>query len=82
VGVGGGHETMTASTDELLTERKGNVQWIIFNRPESRNALTWHMYDRLVEACQATSPMPLPPCGRGKGWGAINPFSLPPCGGG
>ena len=44
-----------ASADELLTERRGAVQWIIFNRPQARNALTWHMYDRLVEECQAVN---------------------------
>lgn len=40
-------------SDELLTERRGAVQWIIFNRPSARNALTWQMYDRLVEECEA-----------------------------
>jgi enoyl-CoA hydratase len=39
------------SEDELLTERRGPVQWVIFNRPHARNAMTWHMYDRLVEVC-------------------------------
>src|SRR4029077_17613436 len=38
--------------EELLTERRGPVQWIIFNRPHARNALTWNMYDRLVDACE------------------------------
>ncbi len=28
------------STEELITERRGPVQWIIFNRPQARNALT------------------------------------------
>ncbi len=31
------------------------MQWIIFNRPQARNALTWQMYDRLVEECQAVN---------------------------
>jgi enoyl-CoA hydratase len=39
-------------TDELITERRGPVQWIIFNRPQARNALTWGMYGRLVEVCE------------------------------
>ena len=39
-------------SDELLAERRGAVHWVIFNRPQARNALTWHMYDRLVEECQ------------------------------
>jgi enoyl-CoA hydratase len=40
------------SAEELITERRGPVQWIIFNRPQARNALTWNMYSRLVEACE------------------------------
>jgi enoyl-CoA hydratase len=40
------------SSEELLTERRGPVQWIIFNRPQARNALTWNMYTRLVDACE------------------------------
>lgn len=36
---------------ELLAERRGPVQWILFNRPRARNALTWAMYDGLVEEC-------------------------------
>lgn len=38
---------------ELLIERKGSVLWIIFNRPESRNALTWAMYEGLADQCRA-----------------------------
>ena len=37
--------------DELIAMRRGPVQWVIFNRPAARNAMTWHMYDRLVEVC-------------------------------
>jgi enoyl-CoA hydratase len=37
--------------DQLVAERRGRVQWIIFNRPATRNALTWHMYTRLAEVC-------------------------------
>lgn len=46
------------SVDELLTERRGAVQWIIFNRPQARNALTWNMYDRLAEECEAVNQDP------------------------
>ena len=42
-------------TDELLTERRGAVYWITFNRPQARNALTWEMYDRLLEECTAVN---------------------------
>jgi enoyl-CoA hydratase len=38
-------------SDELIGERRGAVHWVTFNRPQARNALTWHMYDRLVEEC-------------------------------
>lgn len=40
-------------SEELITERRGPVQWVTFNRPEARNAMTWGMYERLVEVCQA-----------------------------
>jgi enoyl-CoA hydratase len=36
---------------ELLSERRGGAQWITFNRPQARNALTWAMYDALVDEC-------------------------------
>jgi enoyl-CoA hydratase len=36
---------------QLLTEKRGAVQWLIFNRPDARNALTWAMYDGLVDEC-------------------------------
>ena len=42
-----------SAVDELLIDQKGPVRWITFNRPEARNALTWNMYERLVEACAA-----------------------------
>jgi len=37
---------------ELITELRGSIRWVIFNRPEARNALTWNMYSRLVEVCR------------------------------
>jgi enoyl-CoA hydratase/carnithine racemase len=37
---------------ELLTERRGAVQWIVFNRPQAKNALTWAMYDALNAECE------------------------------
>jgi enoyl-CoA hydratase len=40
---------------ELLSERRGAVMWITFNRPESRNAMTWNMYDRLKSACASVN---------------------------
>src|SRR6267378_797597 len=40
-----------SAADELVVDQKGSVRWITFNRPEARNALTWNMYERLLEAC-------------------------------
>ena len=42
-------------TDDRLTERRGAVHWITFNRPQARNALTWDMYDRLSKECAAVN---------------------------
>lgn len=42
-------------SDELLSERRDGIQWITFNRPQARNALTWRMYDRLAEECDAVN---------------------------
>jgi enoyl-CoA hydratase len=41
----------TLVTDEVLTERRGHVLWVTFNRPQARNAMKLSMYDRLVEIC-------------------------------
>ena len=40
-----------AANSELLVERRGAILEVTFNRPEARNALTWKMYDGLVEVC-------------------------------
>ena len=40
------------SREEVLTEQRGAVRWITFNRPQARNALTWNMYTRLLELCE------------------------------
>lgn len=39
-------------TEELLTEVDGPVLRVTFNRPEARNAMTFAMYQGLVEACR------------------------------
>jgi enoyl-CoA hydratase/carnithine racemase len=44
---------MTMTTDELLYECKDGIARVTFNRPESRNALTFAMYERLAEICAA-----------------------------
>jgi enoyl-CoA hydratase len=40
---------LRAPSDTILTERRGRVYWITFNRPEVRNAMTFAMYERLFE---------------------------------
>jgi enoyl-CoA hydratase/carnithine racemase len=39
-------------TNELLYERNGAIAFLTFNRPQSRNALTWAMYDGLFDCCE------------------------------
>src|SRR5215471_19549010 len=39
-------------SDEILIARDGPVLTLTFNRPAARNAMTWGMYDRLLEACE------------------------------
>ncbi len=40
------------SQAEIVFERQGPVGLLTFNRPEFRNAMTWAMYDGLLEACE------------------------------
>ncbi len=37
---------------EVQTDRKGPVHWIFFNRVQARNALTWAMYEALIQECE------------------------------
>lgn len=46
------------STSELVCLREGRVAWVIFNRPEVRNAMTWGMYDALERTCQSLDDDP------------------------
>jgi enoyl-CoA hydratase/carnithine racemase len=34
-----------------LFETDGPLAWLTFNRPDARNAMTWEMYESLVDAC-------------------------------
>lgn len=38
--------------DCVLFEKADGIAWIGFNRPESRNAMTWAMYDALERHCE------------------------------
>lgn len=40
------------SSGDTLFARDGAIATLTFNRPAARNALTWEMYDGLVEACE------------------------------
>jgi enoyl-CoA hydratase/carnithine racemase len=40
---------------DLIHERRGDVAWITFNRPEARNALTFAMYEELARICEAAN---------------------------
>jgi len=41
------------SDGDVHYERKGPVAHVVFDRPEARNAMTWHMYERLAAVCAA-----------------------------
>ena len=38
-------------TEELLYDKRGEIGWVTFNRPQARNALTFAMYEGLAEIC-------------------------------
>src|SRR3569833_279850 len=38
-------------TEELIYDKRGDVAWVTFNRPQARNALTFAMYQGLAEIC-------------------------------
>jgi enoyl-CoA hydratase len=39
-------------TEELIFDKRGDVAWVTFNRPQARNALTFAMYQGLAEICE------------------------------
>lgn len=44
--------------DEALFTSDGPIAFLTFDRPEARNAMTWPMYDALVEACDSVDADP------------------------
>jgi enoyl-CoA hydratase/carnithine racemase len=43
---------MEPQKNEILVECVGGILWLTLNRPESRNALTFRMYQKMSEFCQ------------------------------
>ena len=46
------------STPHTIYSTDGQIAVLTFNRPESRNAMTWAMYDALGDACDAVDADP------------------------
>lgn len=44
---------MTPATTDILFDISGGIGVVTLNRPQARNALTFAMYDRLVEICES-----------------------------
>ena len=42
-------------TQELIYDKRGDIGWITFNRPQARNSLTFSMYERLAEICDSAA---------------------------
>jgi enoyl-CoA hydratase len=40
------------SDGEVHYHREGAVAFVTFDRPAARNAMTWHMYERLADVCR------------------------------
>jgi enoyl-CoA hydratase/carnithine racemase len=45
----------TDAGQDLLVEVRDGIARVTFNRPQARNALTFAMYDRLAEVCEAAN---------------------------
>jgi len=43
---------VTLSTEHTTYDTQGPLATLTFNRPETRNAMTWEMYRALVDACE------------------------------
>src|SRR5688572_8064762 len=48
----------TMPSSNVLWDIKGSVGTLTFNRSQSRNALTWDMYDALTDACEQVDALP------------------------
>ncbi len=45
-------EERVVPTSHVIVERDGPLATLTFNRPEARNAMTWAMYEALLDACE------------------------------
>ncbi len=45
-------EERVLPTSHVIVERDGPLAILTFNRPEARNAMTWAMYEALLDACE------------------------------
>ena len=45
-------------TPHVLYEQTGAIAVLTFNRPEARNAMTWEMYQALVDFCDRAEDDP------------------------
>lgn len=50
--------TSVETPESLRYEERDGVAWIGFNRPQSRNAMTWEMYDALERHCERLAEDP------------------------
>ncbi len=48
----------TENAGRVHCEKRGSVAWIGFDRPQSRNAMTWEMYDALETLCREVDSDP------------------------
>ena len=46
-------ESTESAADHVLVTRDGPIVTLTFNRPQARNAMTWDMYQRLYDTCEA-----------------------------
>jgi enoyl-CoA hydratase/carnithine racemase len=47
-----------STTTQTIFETAGPIATLTFNRPEARNAMTWEMYDSVVDACDRVDADP------------------------
>ena len=46
-------DSSASASEHVVVDRDGAIVTLTFNRPEARNAMTWEMYQRLHDTCEA-----------------------------